>query len=210
MAVEARLRAECMQQPHDAQNKGMAATSEKLATPAHAHAWLSAQETIDRLYEEVERSRRTGAALSCLLVSLEDEDELAREHGPQLPAHALAYMGDALTRQLRRYDRVGRIGEGELLVLLPGADERRAEIVARRSLGRLNAVKLELDGRRRTIGVAVGIAAWESGTSPEQLLQRTRLAAGRPSGRGDEDDAELADGGDAARGLDDEPSPAHS
>lgn len=188
----------------------MAATSEKLATPAHAHAWLSAQETIDRLYEEVERSRRTGAALSCLLVSLEDEDELARVHGPQLPAQALAYMGEALTRQLRRYDRVGKIDEGELLVLLPGADERRAEIVARRSLGRLNAVKLELDGRRHTIGVAVGIAAWESGASPEQLLRRTRLAAGRPDERDRGPGAERADGGEGGIGAGGGSSPAHS
>jgi two-component system, sensor histidine kinase LadS len=135
-----------------------------------------------RLEEEVCRAERQGTQLSCLLVSL-DGERMHAEHGEQLPAQALAYAAAALTRQLRRFDRAGQVSAGELLVLLPGADGPRAEIVARRALVRLGAMKVELDGRRHPIGVAIGLGTWNAGLSAEQLLERTRLAAHRQAVR---------------------------
>jgi two-component system cell cycle response regulator len=138
-----------------------------------------------RLDEEVNRAGRHRTALSCLLVSLDDSAELARAHGAELPAQALAYLGVALGRQLRRFDRIGHAAEGELLVVLPGADERQGEIVARRALGRLHAVKIEVDGERQPLRVSIGIAAWREHLTAQQLLSQTRLAARRhdPSDR---------------------------
>jgi diguanylate cyclase (GGDEF)-like protein len=140
---------------------------------------LSSVDLAVRLDEEVSRAERHHTALSCLLVSLEDLAGLAEIHGEDLPAQALAYLGEALRRQLRRFDRVGHAAEGEILVVLPGADERRGEIVARRALGRLHSVKIEVDGKRKPLRISVGIAAWSNGLTAEQLLSRTRLAAQR-------------------------------
>lgn len=138
---------------------------------------LSCTGLIERLREEISRAERHGTALSCLLVSIDDLDSLARSYGKRLPEQALAYLAQALGRQLRQFDRIGRPADGELLVILPGADEQRAEIVARRSLGRLHAVKIELDGHRRPLGVSVGIAAWQDPMSVEELIARVRAAA---------------------------------
>lgn len=129
--------------------------------------------------EEVHRAARQGALLGCLLVSLEEIEHLSQTYGEDLPGQALAYIATALIRQLRRFDRVGRVSESELLVILPGADERRAEIVARRALGRLHSVKVEVGGRRETLRISVGIAAWRDGLQAAQLVSQTRLAAQR-------------------------------
>ena len=91
----------------------------------------------------------------------------------------MAYAGLTLRRELRRFDRVGRPRDGELLVLLPGADGPRGEIVARRILERLRAIKLEVGGDRRALRMAVGLAAWRAGMSAEGLLEEARAAAGR-------------------------------
>ncbi len=148
-------------------------------TPRDRRDPLSPAELATRLEEEVNRAARHRSALSCLLVSLDDVEQLAHAHGESMPAQALAYLGDALGRQLRCFDRVGHVAEGELLVVLPGADEQRGEIVARRALGRLHAVKIEVEGRRRALRVSMGIAAWREGLTGEQLLFQTRLAAQR-------------------------------
>jgi diguanylate cyclase (GGDEF)-like protein len=140
---------------------------------------LSTLELAGRLDEEVNRAGRHRTALSCLLVSLDEVEQLARIHGEQLPRQAIAYLAGALGRQLRRFDRIGHAAEGELLVVLPGADERHAEIVARRALGRLHAVKIEADGERHPLRISVGIAAWREGLSAETLLSQTRIAAQR-------------------------------
>jgi len=144
---------------------------------------LTSVELAARLDEEVNRAGRHHTALSCLLVSLDDVEQLARTHGEDLPAQALAYLGAALGRELRRFDRVGHAAPGELLVVLPGADEQRGEIVARRALGRMHAVKIEVGGKRQPLRISMGIAAWHEGLTAEQLLSRTRLAAQRSEPR---------------------------
>lgn len=133
-----------------------------------------AAELLARLGEEIERAQRQGTALSALHVGV-DPDRLGEERGEEVSEQAISYIAAALTRQLRRFDRVGRLSERELVVLLPGADGPRAEIVARRALRRLGAVKVEVDGQRRPIAVAIGLGTWSAGLSATQLLERARL-----------------------------------
>jgi diguanylate cyclase (GGDEF)-like protein len=140
---------------------------------------LSSTEIAVRLEEEVSRASRHHTPLSCLLVSLDEVEELATTHGDTMPAQALSYLADAVGRQLRCFDRVGHASEGELLVLLPGADEQRGEIVARRTLSRLHSIKIEAEGHRQPLRVSMGISAWRDGLSGEQLVAHTRLAAQR-------------------------------
>jgi diguanylate cyclase (GGDEF)-like protein len=140
---------------------------------------LSAAALAERLAEEINRAGRHGTPLSCLLVSIDDLAELASQHGRELPEQALAYAGPALAHVLRRFDRVGRPSDSELLVVLPGADGPRGEIVARRVIDRLRAIKIESGGVRRPLRVSVGLAAWRDDLSAEQLLEQTRAAARR-------------------------------
>jgi diguanylate cyclase (GGDEF)-like protein len=146
---------------------------------ATALEYLSALALEERVREEVNRAGRQGTALSCLLVDIEDLEEIARVHGAELAERALAYAGLALRRELRGFDRLGRPSEGELLVVLPGADGPRGEIVARRVLARLRAIKLEVGGERRALRTAIGLAAWRQGMSAEALLEQARAAVGR-------------------------------
>jgi diguanylate cyclase (GGDEF)-like protein len=140
-------------------------------------SWLGALELDERLAEEIKRAERHGTQLSCLLVVIENLVDLAREHGEELREQTLGYVAAALAGELRGFDRVGRPSEQELLVVLPGADGPRGEIVARRVLDRLRAIKVEARGARRPLRVAVGLAAWQDGVDAEELLSRTRAAS---------------------------------
>jgi diguanylate cyclase (GGDEF)-like protein len=142
-------------------------------------ACLSAPALEERLNEEINRAGRHGTALSCLLVVIDNLEELARQHGRELSEQTLAYVGPTLRRELRRFDRVGMPSASELLVVLPGADGPRGEAVARRVLDRLRAIKVEADGVRQPLRVSVGLAAWRKNLSGEELLAQTRIAARR-------------------------------
>lgn len=137
---------------------------------------LSAAALSDRLDEEIGRAERHGTELSCLLLVIDNLEDISREHGSELPEQTLAYVGVALLRELRRFDRVGRPGGGELLIVLPGADGPRGEMVARRVLDRVRAIKVEADGARQPLRVSVGLAAWRRDTSRDDLLARARAA----------------------------------
>ena len=157
---------------------GMAATDSDDPGPLRGSIeYLSASALRERLEEEVNRAGRHGTALSCLLLDIEDLRDVQRAHGALLAEQVAAYVELALRCELRRFDRVGRSAEGELLVVLPGADGPRGEVVARRILGRLRALKLEAGGERRSLRFAVGLAPWREGLSAVALLLSARAAA---------------------------------
>jgi diguanylate cyclase (GGDEF)-like protein len=166
--------------PHDGAGTHEGAGPHDRAGPRDgAGPCLSASALSRRLREEVNRAGRHGTALSCLLVSIEELASLQQSYSRELSEKALAYVGLALRSEFRDFDRVGRPSDSEFLVILPGADGPRAEIVARRTLGRLRSIKLEVDGERRPLRVSVGLVAWREGSSAEELVGRAREAAGR-------------------------------
>jgi GGDEF domain-containing protein len=155
------------------------------ASPRGSVEYLAPDALCDRLEEEVNRAGRHGTALCCLLVDVEDLRDVRRAYGERLAAQALAYVELALRCELRRFDRVGPAGAGELLlIVLPGADAARGEVVARRLLVRLRALKLESGGVRRPLRFAVGLASWRAGMSAAALLDALRAAGVGRAGAG--------------------------
>jgi diguanylate cyclase (GGDEF)-like protein len=138
--------------------------------------FLSAEALDERLDEEIGRAERHGTQLSCLLLVIDNLEEMSREHGGDLPEQTLAYVGTALRRELRRFDRIGRPRGDELLIVLPGADGPRGEMVARRVLDRMRTIKVEAEGTRRPLHVSLGLAAWRIDTSRDDLLEHARAA----------------------------------
>src|SRR5579875_287237 len=130
----------------------------------------------ERLHEEISRAERHRTALSCLLVEFDNLEDIAREHGEQLREQTLDYVLAALRRELRPFDRVGRGSQSHLLVILPGADSARGEIVARRALQRLRTIKVESGGQRLPLHVSVGLAAWRPDVDARELLAQARVA----------------------------------
>ena len=140
---------------------------------------LSAPALIERLDEEINRAERLGTPLSCLLVVIGNADELSYAHGSAFVEEALTFIASALAGELRRFDRIGRPGEEELMLVLPGADAPRGEIAARRVLGRLRAIKIESEGARRPLRMVVGLATWMKDVNADELLAEARAAVQR-------------------------------
>jgi GGDEF domain-containing protein len=151
--------------------------------PAEEGECLAPAALLQRLEEEISRAERHGTGLSCLLLKIDNLDEMAREHGGELREQTISYVAGALRRELRRFDRIGQVDRGEeasdrdLLIILPGADSPRSEIVARRALERLRTIKVEAGGTRRPLQISVGLAAWRKDVCAETLLAHARAAA---------------------------------
>jgi diguanylate cyclase (GGDEF)-like protein len=167
--------------------------------------WPDAPELSERLDEEIGRSERYGTPVSLLLVVVENLDEIAREHGSELREQTLAYIAGALHRELRSFDRIGIPSERELAILLPGADGPRSEMVARRVIDRLRAIKVEAAERREALRISVGLASWRPESTSQSLLERARAAAAR-AGTGEQ--GTVAREGSVATSLPEPPLPA--
>jgi diguanylate cyclase (GGDEF)-like protein len=145
---------------------------------------LSGAALQEHLAEEIALARREGTSLSCLLVAIENLEELGRSGGRKLSTNALDGVEAALRRELRRSDRIGRPSDGELVVVLPGADGPQGEIVAKRVLDRLRAVRVEAHGVCHSVRISVALATWRADLTGEDLLAQTRTAATMFSGNG--------------------------
>jgi diguanylate cyclase (GGDEF)-like protein len=144
-----------------------------------AFDWPGPAELDERLLEEIGRAERHGTQLSCLLVVVDNLEEMAGEHGGELRERTMVYIAGALRREIRSFDRVGLPSGHELLIVLPGADGPRGEMVARRVLDRVRAIKVEARGRREPLRISVGLVAWTANATPATLLTRARAAAER-------------------------------
>lgn len=145
--------------------------------PPRGPRWLAAAALQERLEQEISRSERHGLPLSCLLVAVENLDELTSSYDGGLREQALEYLAAALVHELRRFDTIGRPSERELLIVLPGADGPRGEIVARRVLERLRTIKVEAQGKRKALRIAIGLAGWREGLTAQDFLAAARAAA---------------------------------
>lgn len=132
-----------------------------------------------RLREEVARSARHGTPLSVLAIVLQNLDEVARDRDGSLRDRTTAYLAATLAAELRAFDRVGRWPDGELVVLVPGADIAEAERVARRMLERVRAVKIESGGTRQALSLSIGFATWTAEATSDELLEQALAVAHR-------------------------------
>ncbi len=157
-------------------------TSISAAPSGGSSEWPGAAELRERLEEEISRAERYGTPLSLLLVIVENLDQIARDHGGELREQTLAYIAGALDRELRSFDRIAIPSRRELAILLPGADGPRGEMVARRVLDRLRAIKVEAAQRREALRISVGLASWRADGTAESMLERARSASARTAG----------------------------
>ncbi len=129
-----------------------------------------------RLREEIARARRDDAALSCVILDLDDFKHVNDSRGHQAGDELLRAVADILRAELRPYDQVARYGGDEFVLLLPGSDEATAYAVAERVRDAVAAEaqpgsRLELSG-----ACSLGVAQWREPLDAETLLDQADRA----------------------------------
>lgn len=127
-----------------------------------------------RLDEEIERARRAGSPLSCILIDLDDFKLVNDEHGHQAGDAVLRDVVHALVGEFRTADRVARYGGDEFVVILPNADLRAAAAAATRALERMRSVSTSHG--ESGISASIGVAEWHAPMSTDDLLEACDLA----------------------------------
>ena len=130
----------------------------------------------ERMRAEVARARRDGTPLSCLLVDLDEFKTVNDEYGHLAGDAVLRRVADCLRAALREYDGLARYGGDEFVILLPGADEETARIVAER----VRSAILEV------APCSAGLAEWVAPLAADELLGRAdrALLLAKRSGKG--------------------------
>lgn len=134
----------------------------------------------EALEVELKRAQRAGGWVGLVMMDVDHFKRFNDQHGHQAGDDALVTVGRVLTRVARAEDRACRIGGEEFALLLPGADERAAAIVAER-------VRRDVQHRAPAAGpvtISLGVAA-SRGDDGQVLLATAdaRLYAAKEAGR---------------------------
>ena len=91
---------------------------------------------LESLDQEIARTRRTGSALTIMMIDLDGFKQVNDTAGHQAGDDVLRRVADFLRENLREVDRVGRYGGDEFLLVMPDLDPEGARQVVTRLLDR--------------------------------------------------------------------------
>ena len=125
---------------------------------------------LDReLQAEVERAVRSGEPLSVVIGDLDYFKSVNDRLGHQAGDEALVRAGQVLMRYRRVADSIARTGGEEFTILLPGATEHEAYLVAERMRA---AVEREFRGDPAVLTFSFGVATYpDHGRSADSVLE---------------------------------------
>lgn len=119
---------------------------------------LSAKAFLEISEEEVDRALRYDRPLSVLMIQLEGISRIRKAEGSQIGEEAIASAAERIARGLRRIDRIGRLGLGELGILLPETRLGNAELAAIRLRDSFASKPVEIRAGPRPISLNIGIS----------------------------------------------------
>ena len=124
---------------------------------------------------EMERSRRSFAPLSLILLDVDHFKAFNDQWGHEAGNRALVHLADIVKQSLRKLDYACRFGGEEFLLILPNTDLPQATKVAERLREFLVASSFALeDGRVHKLTASLGVDMYlgKDYETPEQFLQR--------------------------------------
>jgi len=126
----------------------------------------------DALEREVGRCERGGYRLSLTVVDLDDFKKVNEEHGHLVGDEVLRRVGHALRQGVRGYDLVARYGGDEFALVAVEATEDEGAELAGRAIESITRALEDLEERPAGAGATAGIAEWQPGETPTQLIER--------------------------------------
>lgn len=148
------------------------------------------------IFQETDRVQRMKTPLSLMLLDLDNFSRINQEYGYDSGDRILIELANRLRRQLRTYDLIGRCGEDEFLLALPGCTLEKAVLLAGRVRERILGQPFPVDQTGITLTASMGVAV-SRGRSPLVVLREAERAlaeakmAGKDCVRGDVPEALL-------------------
>ncbi|MGI8594867.1 MAG: diguanylate cyclase domain-containing protein [Solirubrobacteraceae bacterium] len=128
------------------------------------------------LREEIERSRRSGEPLACLLIDLDNFKALNDGAGHLVGDQVLRRVATALAREFRPTDQLARYGGDEFVLILPGVTEKQAGETAERVRTSIRDAAEPLALSPAPLATSVGVALWQEPLGAAELLERADRA----------------------------------
>ena len=142
------------------------------ATHDHLTGLWNRGRILEYLQREVSRSRRKTLPVAVLMADIDHFKRINDSHGHATGDTVLREVSQRMRMVLRDYDGIGRYGGEEFLVVLPGAPEEGARIVAERIRAAVSSRPVADASLELAVSLSLGIACSVTvGLEPDVLIQ---------------------------------------
>jgi two-component system cell cycle response regulator len=157
------------------------ATQEKLriqATHDGLTKMLNRNSIFEILESEFERSGRGKSSLGMIMADIDHFKKINDTYGHQAGDMVLKKVAHILKKSIRRYDRVGRYGGEEFLILLPDCDANTIEKIAERLREKISQEDYLFNDQVINVTISMGLSVSKGGafSSPEAMITVTDTA----------------------------------
>jgi two-component system cell cycle response regulator len=104
---------------------------------------LNREAILQTLDDEHSRSHREKSTYSAIMVDIDNFKLINDTHGHQIGDKVIFEVACRLKKNLRRYDKIGRYGGDEILIVLPSCSSEELEWIARRLCNAVNTETVE-------------------------------------------------------------------
>ena len=160
----------------------------QLATTDSLTGVLNRRAFMERMEEEIQRSKRENSAFSLILADIDYFKKINDSYGHQAGDLVLKRFSEQLSKVSRPYDFVGRYGGEEFVVCLPGVDDLQARSVAERMHKKVEEMQIKLPNSSQTVKITAsfGVASFrlESKESVDSITGRADDAMYRAKRKG--------------------------
>jgi diguanylate cyclase (GGDEF)-like protein len=136
------------------------------------------------VFQETDRVQRMRTPLSLMLLDLDDFSRVNHDYGYEAGDRVLVELANRFRRQMRSYDLIGRCGEDEFLLALPGCTLESAKVLAGRIREGILAKPFPVGHEATTLTASFGVAT-SRGRSPLIVLREAErgLAEAKLAGK---------------------------
>lgn len=116
---------------------------------------------LEFLEEELDRSRRVNLPTSAIMVDIDHFKKINDTHGHFIGDTVLCEVASRLKNAIRRYDKIGRYGGDEMLVVLPNCRQNDLSHIGERLCQAICNEKVESESGLLSVSISLGGASSE-------------------------------------------------
>lgn len=128
---------------------------------------LNRRAFMNKLHEELSRSRREAYSFSILLLDIDHfkriNDTMSHACGDEVLKSVASLLGE----KLRPYDTLGRYGGDEFIVLLPKTKKQVAQVIGERLRAHIESSRMEFEQISISVTISGGLACCDSASDED-------------------------------------------
>jgi diguanylate cyclase (GGDEF)-like protein len=151
---------------------------------------LNRRAITDYAASEMERAKRENSSICFALVDMDNLKEINDKYGHLVGDEALKKIGETINNSCRTYDKVGRWGGDEFLIIFSNNDRDGCSVLSNRIKHEVNRCELMvLNGKKIKLEICIGVVHYSmehrDKTTVEELINRAdeALYKAKQSGR---------------------------